>query len=253
MAKVIDVHKMEIVPIIYPVRHNGNFGDESERLENLLNINLSEVRLPQMVLIHGATKQNTVFPHKIDDQDRFIGDLVAYWSIMHLLKADHSFIEGQITQTSTTLETVLIPADQREELNYDLKMQRKAMGEINAIMAHSEHAYNLAVVESRYSVEMKEKNIIGKKERVDFVQQAYAQEMAKKTEAQAQEVRREEKSPMEMYIEQLEADLIARGVTDETERLTIIVQQLERLDEQQQRELQLRAVANRTVSYSDEL
>jgi len=48
--------------------------------------------------------------------------------------------------------------------------------------------------------------------------------MAKKTEAQAQEVRREEKSPMEMYIEQLEADLIARGVTDETERLTIIVQ-----------------------------
>jgi len=93
---------------------------------------------------------------------------------MHLLKADHSFIEGQITQTSTTLETVLIPADQREELNYDLKMQRKAMGEINAIMAHSEHAYNLAVVESRYSVEMKEKNIIGKKERVDFVQQAYA-------------------------------------------------------------------------------
>ena len=99
MDKVIDVHAMELVPIVYPVRQTEAFGDESERLDQLLGINFDGVQLPQMILIHGATKQHTVFPHPIADKDQFISDLVAYWSIMHLLKSDLSYIQSQLLET----------------------------------------------------------------------------------------------------------------------------------------------------------
>ena len=43
-------------------------------------------------------------------------------------------------------------------------------------------------------------------------------------ETQAENTMREDaQSYMEKYIELMEADLIARGVTDETERLTLIM------------------------------
>lgn len=68
---------------------------------------------------------------------------------------------------------------------------------------------------------MREKNIVGKDERQEFLEKAYAREVAIKQEFQAQE---DAKSHMEKYIERLEADLLARGVTDETVRLTLIMQ-----------------------------
>ena len=55
----------------------------------------------------------------IGDEDIFIADLVGYWSIMHLLKSDLSYIEGQFVETSKKLELDLLPEEQRSELAYE--------------------------------------------------------------------------------------------------------------------------------------
>ena len=46
IRRVIDVHELEAVPVVYPTRQQRGFGDEHERLEHVLGIDLSQVTLP---------------------------------------------------------------------------------------------------------------------------------------------------------------------------------------------------------------
>ena len=46
VRKVIKIHELEVVPVVYPVRKRSGFGDENERLEHALAIDLNQVTLP---------------------------------------------------------------------------------------------------------------------------------------------------------------------------------------------------------------
>ena len=78
---MIKIHELEVVPVVYPVRKKRGFGDENERLENALAIDLSQVTLPQLVMVHGSSKKSVVFPHKIEDLDEFTTELITYWTV----------------------------------------------------------------------------------------------------------------------------------------------------------------------------
>lgn len=46
VKKVIKIHELEVVPVVYPVHKRRGFGDENERLESALGIDLNQITLP---------------------------------------------------------------------------------------------------------------------------------------------------------------------------------------------------------------
>ena len=55
-------------------------------------------------------------------------------------------------------------------------MNKRDIRDIEGILGQSEHAYNFAALESRWSKHMTESGIVGKEERKQFVRQAYIDE-----------------------------------------------------------------------------
>ena len=94
--KVLRSHNLRIVPVIYPVKKVGHFGDETERLEEILGFNAENTNLPLIGLIHGFTKKQIFFNHAIMDVDAFIPDLVGFWAVYQVLKSDLQYKKEQI-------------------------------------------------------------------------------------------------------------------------------------------------------------
>ena len=84
-------------------------------------------------------------------------------------------------------------------------------------MPRSQHAYNFAALESRWAHHMNEQGITDVQARNQFLRQAWIDE--NELEHQKEEARRD----VQDQIAQMEADLISQGVTDEQERLEIIL------------------------------
>ena len=89
--KVTSSFNLDIIPVIYLVFQNGPFMDETERLENIFGLNRNAMQLPQIGLIHGVTKNHVPYPHVIMDEYEFTPDIVGYWAVFEILKADRAY------------------------------------------------------------------------------------------------------------------------------------------------------------------
>ena len=159
LFRPVNIHKIELVPVIYAVRQGGPFGDESERLEHILNIQVDKIKLPQILMIHGLSRRNLVFEHSVGDVEEFTAELLAYWIVNQVLRADLNFKRELLTNLQAKLdeESVLrtMPADIKKEKQMELLLTQKSVGEIEAIVDRSDHAYKFAVLKSRYAREMR--------------------------------------------------------------------------------------------------
>ena len=84
-------------------------------------------------------------------------------------------------------------------------------------MSRSEHAYNFAALESRWAAHMNANGIIDKEERKQFLRQAWIDEN------ELENHKEQARKTIQDQIAEMEAALIAQGVTDEQERLEIIL------------------------------
>ena len=97
VSHVINVHQMKLVPVVYPVRKEGKFGDETLRLEKVIGVDLQNVPLPQLLLVNGKTKSNARFGYAMMDPDAFIPELVQHWIINRILNDDLAHKKDQIS------------------------------------------------------------------------------------------------------------------------------------------------------------
>lgn len=87
-------------------------------------------------------------------------------------------------------------------------------------MERAEHAYNFAALESRWGKYMRENAMTDANERRDFLTRTFVEEQEIAQQKQAA------KKTIQDVIKDMETDLIAKGVKDESERLRIILAQL---------------------------
>ena len=66
--------------------------------------------------------------------------------------------------------------DQAKDHELSINLNKRDIRDIDSIMSRSEHAYNFAALESRWTAHMNAKGIIDKEERKQFLRQAWIDE-----------------------------------------------------------------------------
>lgn len=87
-------------------------------------------------------------------------------------------------------------------------------------MPRSEHAYEFAQVESKWSGHMKSQNITDVQERREFLRELLKEEAEEKFKHE------QAKDAMANLVSDMEAGLIAEGYTNEEERLRVLIERL---------------------------
>ena len=55
-------------------------------------------------MVHGSSKKSVVFPHKIEDLDEFTTQLITYWTVNYILRADMDYKLERIEKLTNKLE-----------------------------------------------------------------------------------------------------------------------------------------------------
>ena len=102
-----------------------------------------------------------------------------------------------------------------------MNINKRDLQDIDQILGRAEHAYNFAALESRWNRHMHENGVVDPQERKEFLRQAHLEELEVETKKE------EARNSVQNMIIQMEEELIAEGVTDEQERLMIILTRMQ--------------------------
>ena len=177
ISQVLKSHDYNIVPIIYPVKKKGPFGDETERLEDVIGLQIDQIPMPAIASIHPATASNSIFPHQLMDIDSISPQVIGYWAIKTLLEKDLEHLVTQNQELALKLEVAdagqgmhTLSDAARKKLMVEYGLNKQSIQTVSGQLAQVTEVYDKAVNTAMWEKRFKGEGIETEEQKREYVE-----------------------------------------------------------------------------------